>query len=79
MTGMKKNRYTDEQIIGILMEHEVGVKTADLCREHGIFATTFYAWKPKYGGMEVGEAQRLKLSRGSKRRPVWRSKCEPVE
>src|SRR6266496_1156876 len=51
---------TEEQMIGILKQHEAGVKTADLCREHGISAATFYAWKSKYGGMEVGEAQRLK-------------------
>ena len=50
---MKKSRYTEEQIIGILKQHEAGVKTADLCREHGISAATFYGWKSKYGGMEV--------------------------
>ena len=57
---MKKSRYTEEQIIAILKQHEAGVKTADLCREHGISAATFYVWKSKYGGMEIGEAQRLK-------------------
>ncbi|WP_433968457.1 transposase [Tunturiibacter gelidiferens] len=57
---MKKNRYTEEQIIGILKRHEAGVKTADLCREHGISAATFYSWKSKFGGMDVSEAQRLK-------------------
>lgn len=57
---MKKSRYTEEQIIGILKQHEAGVRTADLCREHGISAATFSAWKSKYGGVEVGEAQRLK-------------------
>ena len=50
---MKKNRYTEEQIIGILKQHEAGVKTAELCREHGISAATFYGWKSKFGGMEV--------------------------
>jgi putative transposase len=54
--GIKKSRYTEEQIIGILKQHEAGVATADLCREHGISAGTFYAWKAKYGGMAVGEA-----------------------
>ena len=44
---MKKNRYTEEQIIGILKQHEAGVKTADLCREHGISEATFYNWKAK--------------------------------
>ncbi|SEG52100.1 Transposase, partial [Bryocella elongata] len=57
---MKKSRFSEEQIIGILKQHEAGVKTAELCREHGISAATFYAWKPKYGGMDVAEAQRLK-------------------
>jgi putative transposase len=57
---MKKNRYTEEQIIGILKQHEAGVKTADLCREHGISAVTFYGWKSKFGGMDVSEAQRLR-------------------
>jgi hypothetical protein len=53
---MKKNRYTEEQIIGILKQHEAGVKTADLCREHGISAATFYGWKSKFGGLEVSAA-----------------------
>ena len=53
---MKKSRYTEEQIIGILKQHEAGVKTADVCREHGISAATFYGWKSKYGGMEVSKA-----------------------
>jgi len=57
---MKKSRYTEEQIIGILKQQEAGVKTADLCREHGISAATFYGWKQKFGGMDVSEAQRLK-------------------
>ena len=57
---MKKSRYTEEQIIGILKQSEAGMKTADLCREHGISAATFYGWKQKYGGMDVSEAQRLK-------------------
>jgi putative transposase len=56
---MKKSRYTEEQIIGILKQHEAGVKTADLCREHGLSAATFYGWKSKYGGLEVSAAQRL--------------------
>jgi putative transposase len=56
---MKKSRFSDEQIIGILKQHEAGVKTADLCQEHGISSPTFYAWKSKFGGMEVNEAQRL--------------------
>src|SRR5271167_405851 len=65
---MKKSRYTEEQIIGILKQHEAGVKTADLCREHGISAATFYGWKSKYGGMEVSEAQRLRAMEDENRR-----------
>ncbi len=53
-------RRSGEQVIGILKQHEAGVKTADLCREHGISAATFYGWKSKFGGMDVSEAQRLK-------------------
>jgi putative transposase len=57
---MKKQRFTEEQIIGVLKEQEAGVKAADLCRKHGISESTFYNWKAKYGGMEVSEAKRLK-------------------
>src|SRR6188474_2142309 len=57
---MKRKRHTEEQIIAILKEHEAGVKTADLCRKHGISETSFYNWKAKYGGLEVSEAKRLK-------------------
>ena len=57
---MKSKRQSEEQIIAILKEHEAGVKTADLCRKHGISEQTFYNWKSKYGGLEVSEAKRLK-------------------
>lgn len=57
---MKRKRFTEEQIIGVLKGHELGAKTADLCRKHGISEATFYNWKSKFGGMEVSEAKRLK-------------------
>ena len=57
---MKRSRFSEEQIIGILREQETGQKTADVCRRHGISEATFYKWKTKYGGLDVSEAKRLK-------------------
>jgi len=57
---MKKTRFTEEQIAGILKQSEAGMKTADLCRQNGISGATFYNWKAKYGGMAVPDVQKLK-------------------
>jgi putative transposase len=57
---MKKSRFTEEQIIGILREQEVGAATAEVCRRRGVSEQTFYRWKAKYGGMSTSDAQRLK-------------------
>jgi putative transposase len=58
--GMKRSRFSEEQIIGILKEHEAGVSVADLCRKHGVSDASIYKWKAKFGGLEVSEAKRLK-------------------
>jgi putative transposase len=65
---MRRGRFTKDQIIGVLREHEAGVKTADLCRKHGISAATFYNWKSKYGGMTVSKAARLRTLEDENRR-----------
>ena len=57
---MKRARFTEEQIIAVLKEHEAGAKTADLARKHGVSEATLYNWKGRYGGMDVSEAKRLK-------------------
>lgn len=61
---MKRKGFSEEQIVGVLKEHEAGVKTADLCRKHGISDATFYNWKSKYGGLDVSEARRLRSLEG---------------
>ena len=57
---MKRNRFTEEQIIGILKEHEAGVSVADLCRKHGVSDASICKWKAEFGGMDVSEAKRLR-------------------
>jgi len=57
---MKRKRYTEEQIISILKEHEAGASAPDLSRRHGVAENTIYRWKSKFGGMEVSEAKRLR-------------------
>ena len=65
---MKKKRYSEEQIIGILKEREAGMKVADLVRKHGVSEQSIYRWQAKYGGMEVSEAKRLKQLEEENRR-----------
>jgi putative transposase len=57
---MKKSRFSEEQIIGILKEGQAGLPVAEICRKHGISDATFYTWRSRYGGMEVSDARRLK-------------------
>jgi len=57
---MKRKRFSEEQIIGVLREHEAGAKAADLARKHGISEATLYNWKAKFGGMDVSDARKLR-------------------
>jgi len=57
---MKRKRFTDEQIIGVLKESQAGAKTDDICRRHGISSATFYTWRKKFGGMEASDAKWLR-------------------
>ena len=57
---MKRSRFSEEQIIGILKEHQAGLSAAEICRKYGISDAAFYNWRNKYGGMEASDAKRLK-------------------
>jgi len=57
---MKRSRFSEEQIIGILKEHQAGLGAKELCRKHGVSDATFYKWRSKYGGMEVPDVKKLK-------------------
>lgn len=57
---MKRSRFSEEQIIGILKEHEARIPVSDLCRKHGVSDASIYKWKARFGGMDVSEAKRLK-------------------
>ena len=57
---MKRKRFTEEKIIGVLKEHEAGATVDDIFRQHGISSATFYTWRKKYGGMDASEAKRLR-------------------
>lgn len=74
---MKRKRFSEEQIIAILKEYEAGVATANLCRKHGMSSASFYAWKAKYWGMDVADAQKLRAWR--RKTPslsgCWRTRC----
>lgn len=65
---MKKSRYTEEQIIGILKQYQAGLAAKELCRKYGISDATFYKWRSRYGGMEVSDAKRLKSPEDENRR-----------
>ena len=69
---MRRSRFSEDQIIGVLREHEAGVKTADLCRKHGISDATFYTCKSKYGGLTVSDAARLREIANERRRFGYR-------
>ncbi len=74
---MRKSRFSQEQIIGVLKEHHAGLSAGDLCRKHGISDATFYKWRSKYGGMDVSDARKLKAIEDENAR-LKRLLAEPV-
>ncbi len=75
---MKRSRFSEEKIIGILKEHQAGLGAKELCRKHGISDATFYKWRSKYGGMEVSDARRLKaLEAENAKLKSWRDQKRP--
>jgi putative transposase len=65
---VKKSRFTETQIVAILKEHEAGIATKDLCRKHGVSPATFYAWKAKFGGMEISDVAKMRALEDENRR-----------
>jgi putative transposase len=65
---MRKSRFSEAQIVGIVKESEAGAITAELCRRHGISTTTFYKWKSKFGGMEVSDVAKMRALEDENRR-----------
>jgi putative transposase len=65
---MRRSKFSEEQIIGILKEHEAGVSAAEICRKYGVSDATFYKWRSRFGGMEVSDARKLKALEEENRR-----------
>jgi putative transposase len=65
---LRKSRFTETQIVGIIKESEAGANTKELCRKHGVSPNTFYKWKAKYGGLEVSDVAKMRALRDENRR-----------